>query len=363
MNKSKFFWLKIILISLAVVGIFLLYHNQFSTYLPKNQNLPQTISQSSTKSNIEGDSSKIDLIADSMRLDETITNIIYSTTLKPRLEIELFTNEFQKSQIELSLDESRNVLYKSFYGKTFEDQQNQLRKIIFEPSFALKPALHKLTLTYLDNTGFSVKKTFLLLLAYKENFDLNPAISKTWIIPQGNPAEWFTTQDGKLLIIPTTGYKNASLVYLYPFASDFSTDFELTPLGNNVSFVIYSINSTKNEFVLGVNGNKTLLFHQKSNSTDSSSLTNGKEFLFVSGERYQVRLSRLDFHYELAIRILTDNENVDPTRHFEEKDIVLSFLDQDRINSENIASDQVGFALWDVSNGVKIDDVFLIPKK
>ncbi|MBI4094863.1 MAG: hypothetical protein HY435_01565 [Candidatus Liptonbacteria bacterium] len=294
----------------------------------------------------------VEVFVDNVLLRRGVQNSIYSTTLRPNIVLR-FRSTINFQSLQLQINDSENVLVNEFHGATsFADDS-----VVFEPAYALAPQKYKLRLEYTEPTGSSKSLDFDLTIGYLDSFTTPLTKSKVWLIPKGNPADWFVVDNEKLLVqTKTTEYKHGSLAFLYPFSSDITVDFEFTPLGKRVGLVFYFLNSTRNEFVLGGVGNKaTILFHHPSELPE----IRGRSFEMTAGVRYHARFVRKDFVYQLAIRPLEFDEQVNPNFKFSASEVVLEYVDNDRIQAPDGGSDQVGLALWQNSDGVVIDNFYI----
>jgi len=289
-----------------------------------------------------------------INIDETMllkneNNFIYSSSLRPKFVI-LVPQNIDIESLSLKLDNSENILTDKFYGETNIDKPK--RNIIFEPSFMLTPQKHSLLVDYKNIDGKSSSMDFNFALVFKENFNEPLKNSKVWIIPEGRSPEWFDVQNGKLLAKPMTADSRSSLAFLYTFNGDARIDFELSPIENNVSLVFYFLEF--GSFTIGSNNNKDIVLYRKNQPN-----LFGEQFGLLSGHRYHIYLARKNFKYELAIKELVNDEQVNPVAQFSDDNILLRYNDfsEQKLTVHN--PNHIGFSLWQNSNGVFIDNIFI----
>lgn len=277
-------------------------------------------------------------------------NLIYSSTLQPKFDIFISENIDIKNLF-FQLDDFGDILRKEFHGEITQQKEKNGLRLIFTPSFIIKPEKHFLVAKYQDpDKGLSSIK-FDFILVFNEKFDEHLGESKVWVIPKGRSSEWFQVQDGKLLARPMTKDAHSSLAFIYPFNKDAKIDFELIPKGNNISLVFYFLEF--GDFAIGSNDNERIVLFQK----DKPNLY-GKSFKMLIDHRYHVRITKKDFQYQLAIKKLNNNEQVDPTEQFFSDNILLQ-IDDSLPERLRVVDKHIGFSVWQNSEGVFLDDIFI----
>lgn len=280
---------------------------------------------------------------DEIKLAEGDKNFIYSSTLIPVFKI-VFPKNAVIESMRLQIDETRDVLRDEFYGETNLDTTN--REFIFRPSYMFLPEKHQLVIEYRDLDGNLLSKTFNFVFVFSENFDKTIKDSNVWIVPEGRSSEWFNVKNGKLLAQPATEDGHSSLAFLYSFPGDITVDFELIPIGNNVSLVFYFLDSKS--FVIGSDSNNRVILLRK-----GEAFLNGKSFKLLSEYHYHVRIVRKNCDYQLFIKELIGDTLIDSTMVFSDNDKVIDYTNC------TYKSDRIGFSVWQNSNGIFIDNIFI----
>ncbi len=277
-------------------------------------------------------------------------NFIYSSTLQPKFDV-FISEGLDIENLSLKIDDSVDILREEFYGEINQKREKDGLRIVFNPSFVVKPQKHFIVATYQDSKEGVSSIRFDFLLIFNEKFDKPLEQSKTWIIPKDRSPEWFQIQDGKLLGQPTTRDAHSSLAFLYPFSDDIKMDFEITPKGNNVSLVFYFLEF--GSFTFGSNDNKSIVLFRKGKPN-----LWGESFEMLPEHRYHIRITREDFKYRVAIKELINNEELDPNIHFSESKVLLQ-VDDSSSRESKLIDNHVGFSIWQNSEGVLIDNIFL----
>ena len=285
---------------------------------------------------------------------EQEVNLIYLDDLRPNIKISASFDLRPKEKVSLFIDNSSNVIKDSFYGDTSYDDAGL--SIEFVPSFALTPGLHTLEFVLFDNEEkHNIKRNF--FVGYYDSFDKNLSNSKVWIIPEKNPDNWFLVKNGNLSIIPQTKDGHSSLAFLYQIENNVKVDFSLKPLGENVSLLFYFINSVKNQFVFGSNDNQSTVLLR--NDKGGSSTLYGKEFKFETESSYQIRIVRKNGEYTLSARKNSDENKINPFLEEDCFEKLLVYIDP-YFEKTSSHPTNIGFALWNNSNGVFLDDVYIL---
>ncbi len=332
-NYKKFILIFLILMGI-LISLFLIYMSNY---------LKEKIITEPIKKPIEF----LTIDIDGKTLMSGENNFIYSSSLRPEFSI-LVPQNIDIESLILKIDNSENVLVDKFYGET---NINKTKRIFtFQPSFMFTPEKHSLILG--SQNGESSSTNFNFILVFNEEFNEPLGSSKVWIIPRSRSSEWFNVQNGKLLAKPMTEDNLSSLAFLYSFAYDARIDFELSPIKNNVSLVFYFLEF--GSFAVGSNGNKNTALLQK-NRPDLL----GKPFELLSGHHYHVYVTRKDFKYELAIKELINNERINPLKQFSDDDVLLKYTDIGEQELPTHKPNHIGFSLWQNSEGIFIDDIFI----
>jgi len=343
-DKKKYhFMVAIIAILLLIIGIF------WNPFIHEEENSIPGSNLSSIPIN-----NNLYVYVFNKQLYSDKQNIVYTNELHPSIVLE-FASDFNNDKfVELFLDGSLNIFGDEFYGTTEFLPKGKMK---FTPDFVIVPGTHELLIKHGDAKGKIVESKFNFVLAYHETFEKSIEKSQSWVLPKDTPPEWFQISNGKLTIIPVSDAKHASLAFLYATQGDLSIDFELIPLGENVSTVLYLIDSVRNEFVIGSNNNKrNLLYHRTLNGTER---IDGKEFLLEKRGRYHIKLDLRENEYVLFIKKLELNELVDPSLSIDNFKQIISYYDTDKDRSKSTIPDYLGISLWQNSDGVIIDDIFI----
>lgn len=343
-DKKKYhFMIAIIAILLLVVGIF------WNPFTQEEENSVPKSNLSLTPIN-----NNLYVYVFNKQLYSDKQNIVYVNEFHPSIVLEFAPDFNDDKSVELSLDGSLNIFGDDFYGTTEFLSKDKMK---FTPDFVVVPGTHELLIRYNDAEGKIVENKFNFVLAYHETFEKSIEKSQSWVLPKDTPPEWFQVSNGKLTIIPMSDAKHASLAFLYAIQGDLSIDFELTPLGENVSTVLYLIDSVRNEFVIGSNNNKrNLLYHR---TPDGTKRIEGEEFLLEKRSRYHIRLDLRESEYTLFIKKLKADELVDPTLLNDNFKHIITYYDPDKDRSEGRMPDYLGVSLWQNSDGITIDDIFI----
>jgi len=285
----------------------------------------------------------IEVLINDKKIIQDKKNIIYSHSLKPVFVFKI--SGVKESEVKIFLDGSANILGTNFYG----DINIKGKEIIFLPAFTLDPKLHSLSV----NVG-DVVTIFTFELAFKDDFT---TLDKSkWVIPPQRSGGWFKIDNGKLKISPTGDDDKSSIAFLKNLSGDIYVDFELTPIGNNMSTIFYFWDSTINQFVFGSEGNRRIInFHEQKKDTFS---IHGQDFTFEKDRRYHIRINRISQQYTIQIRQIFGDETVSPEYKFADNSY-LEFTDTIRKDLKYTTADQVGFSLWRNSHGVLIDDFYI----
>lgn len=286
---------------------------------------------------------------DGIRIVKEKNNLVYSSTLRPKFHIFVPKNIDIKS-LSIKIDKSENVLIDEFYGETNLDELK--RKLTFQPSYMITPQEHYLIAEYQKSEGKLESINFKFVLIFNEVFDKSLEKSRVWIIPEGRSPEWFSVQNGKLLVRPATEDRHSSLAFLYPFRNNATIDFELTPIKDNVSAVFYFLES--GSFVIGSNDNKDMVLLRK----DRPDLF-GKSFELSPEHRYHIRITRKNFEYKLMAKELFENDRVSPTTQFLDENILIEYKDLAEKKLTVHKPNHIGFSLWQNSEGVFVDNIFI----
>jgi len=274
-------------------------------------------------------------------------NLIYSSTLQPKFDI-FVSEDIDIKNLSFQLDDFGDILRKEFYGEIIQQKEKNGLRLIFTPSFIIKPEKHFLIAKYQypDKGLLSIKFDFILI--FNEKFEEQLERSESWSIPKDRPSEWFKIQDGKLLVQPTTKDAHSSLAFVYPFNGDVRIDFELTPVGDNISLVFYFLEF--GDFAIGSNDNERIILFRK----DKPNLY-GESFKMLANNRYHICITKKGFQYKLAIKELNNDELVDPVEQFFSDNILLQVND----SSLGAIDKHIGFSVWQNSEGIFIDDIFI----
>lgn len=281
-------------------------------------------------------------------------NIIYVDEFRPSIILEFPLGFANNEFINLYLDDSLNVLGDDFYGITEFLSENRIK---FSPNFVIIPGTHKIVIEYGGLNAEVIREETDFVLAYHEKFKKTIGESEVWMMPKSTPSEWFQIRDEKLVIVPMSGADIASLYFLYNIHGGVIIDFELMPLGENVSAVLYLIDTVRNVFVLGSNDNKrNLLYHRNSNESER---IDGENFLLKKSIRYHIRLQRENNRYLFLIKELKKGESVDTGFSNDKFKQLITYFDKDKMKVQNEIPDCLGFSLWQNSDGVVIDDIYI----
>lgn len=286
---------------------------------------------------------------DGKRLTKEKNNLIYSSTLRPQLKIFVPKN-IDITSLSIKIDNSENVLMDEFYGETNLDEPR--RELTFQPSYMITPQVHYLIAEYQKSEGELESMSFKFVLIFNETFDESLENSRVWIIPEGRSPEWFRVQNGKLLVQPVTEDRHSSLAFLYAFSNDVTIDFELIPIKDNVSTVFYFLEF--GSFVIGSNGNEEMVLVRKGHPD-----LFGRPFKLHPPHRYHIRITRENFEYKLVVKELFGNDRISPTTQFLDESIILAYEDLAEKELTVHNPSHIGFSIWQNSEGVFIDDIFI----
>ncbi len=280
--------------------------------------------------------------------DKTI--FVSSTSLRPKIKLS-FNKNVDPQTIEMTLDESRDVLGTDFYGEILERNENY---ILFEFSAALQPATHKLGVSYRTDDGVLKNLSFPIQLAFVDHFSRPLNESNSWYVAPGSPRGWFRVENEKLVSTSASGDNQSSLAFIHTSGKNFQIDYQLSPLGEIISSNFYIAGSKA--FVVGSNGNTRMWL-----SRAKKDGVFGEPQQLNPSHNYHFRITREGEFYHWYLRELSPNQGIDPLYVFEESGLILEYRNTE--GERAALEDHFGFGLWQNSEGVLIDDFYFTTKE
>ncbi len=292
---------------------------------------------------------EIKIYVNGLELKDGKINTIVVEKLNPTLIIKYDDIK----NISLSIDGSLNVLGDQFYGST----QFSQKEVMFIPDFIITPGKHHLGIKNIVNDKLW---QISFVVTYKESFERSFKNNGIWIIPKGSSPEWFIIKNDKLEVMPRDDASHVSFAFAYTLDKDFSIDLELMPIGENISTVLYLIDSidlVRNEFVIGSNGNKkNILFHSYAGQRKR---IDGSDYEYSGGKRYHFRLSNSNRVIAFFLRELQMDQIVDPMLQIDNFQEVFRYEDSDKEKYSKNSPYYFGISVWQNSSGINIDDIYI----
>ncbi len=278
---------------------------------------------------------KIFIADQELKLDDTTT--IYSASLMPEFRFEN-SSELQ----EFSLNESLNIFTDDFYGSHLFKNNHYY----FLPNFIISPKTHSLLVRI---NGKKYQYNF--NLAYHETFNKKLFENPRWRISNSATNYWFNVRNFELHINPGEETGHSSVYYNNRGTEgDIILDISIRSLGDVMAFVPYLLNGNEYKFALGTNTrSRNTLFSKDTDSLD------GDPFSFKAGERYHIRLVKDDSSIVLYAKEI-GIKKINPRDELESFKIIFNIFPEQPRDKKTY---YLGFSIWESSQGVIIDDIFV----